>query len=183
MDLSTSGITINDVALRTQFGQKRMLSRPSTNCPNSYNYAEKQKKRNNGAAQPQKFKGIHDIVEQDSNQSNSLKKMKRQEIDLEADKKSDESTDDEVSSTILMSEPDRNIDVEYSSPTNIPQNQKLIEKQTVEHKLIKTGLHLSRDVSAIGELEEKDTSNLLPVSEQGNITDIKYRLRFKIYLF
>jgi len=41
--------------------------------------------------------------------------------------KVEESTDDEIQRTMERGEPEKNIDVESASPTNIPQNQKLIE--------------------------------------------------------
>lgn len=115
----------------------------------------------------------------------SLKKAKKsQELELEIDKKSEESTDDEISSTILTSEPDKNIDVEYSSPTNIPQNQKLIEKQALEQKNEKQlkGEFVSinnepgnNEITSLTDVDGIDVINLQGDIEEDNLKDIKYR--------
>lgn len=176
--MNTSGITLNDVALRTQFGQKRLLSKPSANGSGNLGYFDKQKKRSSSNNHGQKLKGVQESFDNDANQSSSMKKVKKHEFEVEADNKSEESTDDEVSSTIMLSESEKNIDVEYSSPTNIPQNQKLIGKQSQEHKHQKCGFTSNNETSSIGKLEGNDAAKLNLTSEEENLNDMKYRFVF-----
>ncbi|EEB14431.1 nfrkb, putative [Pediculus humanus corporis] len=169
IELNTSGITLNDVALRTQFGQKRLLAKPNGNGLGNIGYSDKHKKKsssNNNNGFGQKLKESLDIS------SSSIKRAKKQEIEVDGDTKSDESTDDEVSSTVMMSESEKNIDIEYSSPTNISQSQKLLGKQNSDHKFQKSFISGS-EIGSIEKMEKNDTSNLsLPLEEDN---DLKYR--------
>lgn len=118
----------------------------------------------------------------------SNKKMRLTELEVEVEKKSEESSDDEISSTILTSEPDKNIDVEYSSPTNIPQNQKLIEKQALEQKneklqnneyskpnaVVNNELSGS-EITSLTDVDGIDVMSLPVTVEEENLKDVKYR--------
>lgn len=150
---------------------------------------EKQKKKNNGGSnQNQKTKPIQEHFNPESGQPSAKKAKKAHDTEIEVSKKSEESTDDEISSTIMTSEPDKNIDVEYSSPTNIPQNQKLIEKQALEHindkqqkneyvsdnTVVKNELAGS-ELTSITDVDSIDMMNIPVDIEDENVKDIKYR--------
>lgn len=73
----------------------------------------------------------------------------------------------------MMSESEKNIDIEYSSPTNISQSQKLLGKQNSDNKFQKSFISGS-EIGSIEKMEKNDTSNLsLPLEEDN---DLKYRL-------
>lgn len=133
---------------------------------------EKHKKRGSQNQSQHRSKGSHENHDQDS----GPKKMKRQEMEVEFENKSDSSTDDEISSAVFTSEPEKNIiDVEYSSPTNIPQNQKLIGKQVLNARHQMPGpMSGGSDTAPTAKPEVNESVNANVSTEEESLRDLKY---------
>ncbi|KAK6621385.1 hypothetical protein RUM43_011691 [Polyplax serrata] len=173
IELNTTGITLNDVAMRTQFGHKRLLSKSNSyGSSGGHGFVEKHKKRGSHNQSQHRSKGSHENHDQDS----GPKKMKRQEMEVEFENKSDSSTDDEISSAVFISEPEKNIiDVEYSSPTNIPQNQKLIGKQVLNARHQMPGpMSGGSDTAPTTKPEVNESVNANVTTEEESLRDLKY---------